>query len=522
MALDRGRRSGGGAGGGADEVGAPAPGKHTLTETLTSPRFAGDATLEACFEDRARLSVGARGAPVHKVQQALVDLGYDLGPSGADGDYGQATWHAVQQFKARERLGWESMGDVGPGTMHRLDALFPGGPREDAPERALEGGEPTASDFIMTTDEDLVGAPIPAAPDEAAIEAQMIAAPDAAAPVDAAAPRVHVPWDQAIKRFQSKVDIPGAPGAGVAESGQFFWGRKLGVSVWAELESLAMHPGAAEFAARARVAYNEVFNFRDGDAELAAARVAAAKAKVTPAVKARMGKLVHGYATGGAGVEAILWQALKQKDELPDLGRFRDLVTLRTVRKFDKVGCTVHVLQTAERLREKGGITGTGAARVPFARGLSNGAAIRNRAPVDDAEFPRHRGDVLTQTGVSEIAERMRVLLDQGQVLHARVLSGVQEGMDTIEAEPGAVDKNVTVPTAGEHSLLVIGWDDNKFVFHDPDPGGSKNPGGGFGFLYEADGHLSTAWKKSELRVDRFGDHVIGDHRYQVLSVSTV
>jgi len=98
--------------------------QQTSHPTLTSPRFSGDPLLEACFDDRARMTQGHRGRSVEKVQQALLDLGYNLGPSGADGIYGQKTWDAVKQFKANEGLGFEDMGDVGPGTMHRLDELF--------------------------------------------------------------------------------------------------------------------------------------------------------------------------------------------------------------------------------------------------------------------------------------------------------------------------------------------------------------------------------------------------------------
>jgi peptidoglycan hydrolase-like protein with peptidoglycan-binding domain len=99
--------------------GAPA------ADHLTSPRFAGDPTLEACYENRARLGVGDSGASVVAVQQALSDLGYDLGSWGVDGAYGDATAAAVRAFKHDEDLGSEQYGDVGPGTMHRLDYLFP-------------------------------------------------------------------------------------------------------------------------------------------------------------------------------------------------------------------------------------------------------------------------------------------------------------------------------------------------------------------------------------------------------------
>ena len=65
------------------------------------------------------------------MQQALADLGrgYDLGHSGpaqdgVDGVYGPKTSAVVRQFKRDEALGFTQYGDVGPGTIHRLDALF--------------------------------------------------------------------------------------------------------------------------------------------------------------------------------------------------------------------------------------------------------------------------------------------------------------------------------------------------------------------------------------------------------------
>jgi hypothetical protein len=97
---------------------------------LTSPCFASDADLQDCRDDRARLTMNGLGQPgtrkvesgaaVQKIQQVLLDLGLSSAP--ASGTYDRATWNAVKALKARERLGWESMGDVGPGTMAWLDA----------------------------------------------------------------------------------------------------------------------------------------------------------------------------------------------------------------------------------------------------------------------------------------------------------------------------------------------------------------------------------------------------------------
>lgn len=109
-----------------DATGAPAPG-------LTADRFKGSPKLEKVFANRggARLGVGDpdRDATA-RVQAALLDLpaktgnDYDLGPKGADGHYGQKTASAIKKFKADEALGSTQFGDVGPGTMRRLDQLF--------------------------------------------------------------------------------------------------------------------------------------------------------------------------------------------------------------------------------------------------------------------------------------------------------------------------------------------------------------------------------------------------------------
>ena len=107
---------------------APGPGAPSGqgAKTLTSPRFVGDATLEACLNDRARLAQGDVSRSTARIQQALIDLGHDLGPTGADMVYGAKTAAAVRDFKAKENLGFTQFGDVGPGTMTRLDELFPG------------------------------------------------------------------------------------------------------------------------------------------------------------------------------------------------------------------------------------------------------------------------------------------------------------------------------------------------------------------------------------------------------------
>ncbi|MDX2241493.1 MAG: DUF4157 domain-containing protein [Leptolyngbyaceae cyanobacterium bins.302] len=92
---------------------------------LTSPRFAGDEILEACYdgEKDKYLKRNAEGEAVAKVQQALVELGYPLPKSGVDGLYGDETGAAVASFKQDNGIN-PSDPVVGPQTMAELNRRF--------------------------------------------------------------------------------------------------------------------------------------------------------------------------------------------------------------------------------------------------------------------------------------------------------------------------------------------------------------------------------------------------------------
>jgi peptidoglycan hydrolase-like protein with peptidoglycan-binding domain len=107
-----------------------------VSDHLQSPRFSPSGKLERCFDDTDRLGPGDPDTDaVIRIQQALIDVPgitgntYDLGSTGpnndgVDGIYGPKTAAAVKKFKTDEKLGFTQFGDVGPGTMHRLDELF--------------------------------------------------------------------------------------------------------------------------------------------------------------------------------------------------------------------------------------------------------------------------------------------------------------------------------------------------------------------------------------------------------------
>ena len=137
-----------------------AEGEDAEAPGLQSERFSPNAKLQACLRDKARVREHDPDTDAtFRVQSALLDLPaktgntYDLGPSGADGDYGAKTAAAVRKFKQDENLGFTQFGDVGPGTMRRLDEIFKGGSAPppvtdeavivDAPPGINDGAVPT-------------------------------------------------------------------------------------------------------------------------------------------------------------------------------------------------------------------------------------------------------------------------------------------------------------------------------------------------------------------------------------------
>ena len=68
---------------------------------------------------RSILRRGMTGIDVRKMQETLIKLGYDLGPDGADGDFGRNTYNAVVKFQRDHDL--EADGEAGPLTLKAID-----------------------------------------------------------------------------------------------------------------------------------------------------------------------------------------------------------------------------------------------------------------------------------------------------------------------------------------------------------------------------------------------------------------
>ena len=120
---------------------------------LTSPRFAGDPVLEACFDNERLLRFGARGDAVKKLQQALVDAGFPLLKFGVDEIFGSETQTAVRNFQRAATIAVDGL--VGPETMGALDARFSGptppGPTPPGPTPPGPTPESITSQTVATS-----------------------------------------------------------------------------------------------------------------------------------------------------------------------------------------------------------------------------------------------------------------------------------------------------------------------------------------------------------------------------------
>lgn len=128
--------------------------------------------------------------------------------------------------------------------------------------------------------------------------------------------------------------------------------------------------------------------------------------------------------------------------------------------------------------------------------------------------------------------------LDAGQLLHVRVISGVGVGQEVVPVKPGSkrvegrlpeTDKKgkpTPVTSFEEHSVLVIGFDRDLFVFNDPDStqshasiGGFTEPGFGFLAFDSANNRLGTGLSPAGMPVDEDGHTRRGEKRYQAISI---
>jgi peptidoglycan hydrolase-like protein with peptidoglycan-binding domain len=92
------------------------------TDKKGAARFNGDKDFVAIAQGDKILKKGSTGTDVKKVQQALIDMGYNI-PGGASGTFGQDTHDAIRHFQLDTGIGVD--GKVGKNTLEALKQQAP-------------------------------------------------------------------------------------------------------------------------------------------------------------------------------------------------------------------------------------------------------------------------------------------------------------------------------------------------------------------------------------------------------------
>ena len=112
---------------------------HTVVVLDDGAKYEGAMEAKEYALGERLLKHGAEGADVKQLQQYLIQLGYDLGKWGADGEFGDATELAVMAFQGDHKLGMD--GQYGPKShAAMLEALEADEPETEQRYVAIEGG----------------------------------------------------------------------------------------------------------------------------------------------------------------------------------------------------------------------------------------------------------------------------------------------------------------------------------------------------------------------------------------------
>ena len=300
-------------------------------------------------------------------------------------------------------------------------------------------------------------------------------------------------------------------GEDVARLGQMLFHVKLADLVfpkaWAAVEEL---PALAE-------AWQEFID-ATGAAQWARADAARAELKDTKFPAALLGPDDARLEVGGRIFET-LWKAYSSPTaSFPDLTPYVTLAHYQALKRWELQACKRTAGEIAKRYVAAGGgggkrTAGTAIRLTPLVGGVKTDAT-----PLGGGLY---RGTVATYSSqLGKEVERMKRAIDDGWVVHARVISGIVGGGKS-RAEP-------------EHSLIIYGYSGSAFEYFDPDVAGSNLQKTGFDRLYydSTANRLSTAQSEAQFPAyaydkpdeagHRSGYQVSGVHRYQVSSIETL
>jgi hypothetical protein len=309
----------------------------------------------------------------------------------------------------------------------------------------------------------------------------------------------------------SAATFEGAIGTDAAKHGQMLFNNAIHDQLVAALRAA---PGPPAIKDHFREALNEMWTHDWKNYELTRAHLVRLlrREPAGSALKGLLGSESARSSQAGGALVGRFWKGYsKSGSVLPSMGRHVTLYDFEGVWKWEKSACWT----AAQRLGFKfftfrpGGKPKSGATvNVALMASIK-----KSNRKTDAAALGRVRGDeVIGRKDLVAQVDRIKRALADGQIVHARVVSGIHLDM------AGAGTPNE------EHSLVVFGYDRDKFLYFDPDVAGSGKPVRPFGtlFLDRVNNRLSTAETDADFLSDGGGFDRKGVHRYQVVRAYSI
>jgi hypothetical protein len=220
------------------------------------------------------------------------------------------------------------------------------------------------------------------------------------------------------------------------------------------------------------------------------------------------------------------WLTYRTKKKiLPNLAKYLTIPILKKITYYEVEACGYTVAYVADVYRRHGG-TGKGERDTKKAFWITlSSTAQRNTCRVTPNTA---KGDLVEYgSSLPGTVGKMRDALDDGFVLYTSVLSGFGVGhvanMTNCNTPEERRKSQKVTGLRPEHYILIIGYENDRFLFWDAHPSDSKEFGGGFGFLFfdSSENRLTTAKSNNDLPVDENGEQNNGQHRYQPLKIWT-
>ena len=334
--------------------------------------------------------------------------------------------------------------------------------------------------------------------------------------------RSHLSINSAVSEFKARISRPQ-----LLRKGQFYWSYELQSKLKTQYEAIlnASWSGAKKLTLSND--FDSLLNFcYDPRGHTSAIRALRNKTKrllkrsgnpTAPRLKRILGDGTYRTKKRGEGLFRTFWTHYKRTNTLPDLSRYAKFDMLEGLSLFENIACWSVAERAPGIIVSQGGFSvgarspGKKITNTPLCQHVRRNMMRLSSPPLSCPPGHSLRGDVVFyRSNLGSTINKIKDALDDGYMIHARVLSGKTVG---------------PIPSCGGeiHSIVIIGYDSDKFVFWDPDASRSNEFGGGFGFLHydtSANG-FTTARNGTDIIVDDSrGDHCgRAQYRYQVLRV---